>query len=80
MANANLSLALLALEERMDELKANYEANTNAFFMCSMGLIIFCKFLYKSKSKHVLVEMVLKSALSKSKLPNSFNIFIKILK
>ena len=37
----NLTLAIQALEAQMADMEADFSANNNAFFMCSMALIIF---------------------------------------
>lgn len=39
----NVSLALAALEARLDKLQTDLTANNNAFFLCTMGLVIFCE-------------------------------------
>lgn len=43
-ADANLTME--DLEQMINEMKSLYETNENAFFMCSMGLIIFCSYLF----------------------------------
>uniref|UniRef100_A0A7E4UV93 Ammonium_transp domain-containing protein n=1 Tax=Panagrellus redivivus TaxID=6233 RepID=A0A7E4UV93_PANRE len=38
---ANLTLAVAELAQRLQDVQDDFAANNNAFFMCSMGLIIF---------------------------------------
>ncbi|KAE9553086.1 hypothetical protein FO519_003719 [Halicephalobus sp. NKZ332] len=37
----NLTLAIQALEAQIADMESDFSANNNAFFMCSMALIIF---------------------------------------
>lgn len=44
---ANLTAELDALTKDLEQVKAELADNDNAFFMCSMALIIFCTFLHQ---------------------------------
>uniref|UniRef100_A0AC34FVC5 Uncharacterized protein n=1 Tax=Panagrolaimus sp. ES5 TaxID=591445 RepID=A0AC34FVC5_9BILA len=38
---ANLTAEIHALQEKINQVEADFAENNNAFFMCSMALIIF---------------------------------------
>lgn len=40
---ANLTKEVRTLEKQVSDMKDDFTGNDNAFFMCSMALIIFCK-------------------------------------
>lgn len=51
MATPNYTAQIILLQQEIDEMKEDFSENDNAFFLCSMSLIIFRMLHYFQKKQ-----------------------------
>uniref|UniRef100_A0AC35G7B3 Ammonium transporter AmtB-like domain-containing protein n=1 Tax=Panagrolaimus sp. PS1159 TaxID=55785 RepID=A0AC35G7B3_9BILA len=61
---ANLTAEIHALQNRINQVEADFSENNNAFFMCSMALIIFSGAVRSKNTTNILIKNLLDSCIA----------------